>query len=782
MPSLFKPMRVKRSTMIARSVASAFEPLESRRLLSAWNWAAQYIHQDEAVSDFPSITGAGQSVAVLDTGAYVANPSLTGKNIIFKDFYGNSSTPVDVIGHGTAVASQIVGNPVTFTSTGTFGQGVAPGAQLIVLRTDDESASTSWGTEAQRISNALNWVIANKTKYNITAINLSTGGDAGFTDTALTGDDFPTIDQTLEGQFATLAGMGVFIAAASGNDGGTMPNTVEYPAADPNVVSVGSINSSGQASSFSSGGVLNDLLAPGEDVPVAYSTSSQRLDSLASGTSFSVTQVVGAALLIRQVDPSFTNAQILQILKDSGTPTNDAYSGNTFPVINIDAAIRLAYSESGGVSVGNHTAATATAIGISGGLGSVSSQTLTANSPDFYSFTLTQSQAVVFTPIYGSGDSPTATLLSQQGSTLLSIPSTGANTQLSAGTYFIKFASSTTLNNTFGLTLAISSPVVTVNTPPGGNATAVKIAYDPYGRLDMAWYDGTSQSLKFAMRNADGTWNATVVVDSSSQAGSQLSLAIDPYGLPGIAYYNQGAGTLKYAHFNGTGWSTATVDSTGITGWQPSLVYTSAAKPYIAYFMASGLRLKVATASGSKWSITTVDSGGNVGFVPSIAYDKNTGRIAVAYEDLARSQYKYAYLSGSKWTKQIVDTTTHAAGGTISLVFDASDHPTMVYNDAYTLALKYAHSNGSTWSVEQVDGSSGFGENGNLSIDTSGNASVYYYNVYAGAIDLATRDTSGVWSNSPITGGGLGLNEALGGQGQTALTWLTGGNAVVTNV
>jgi len=45
-----------------------------------------------------------------------------------------------------------------------------------------------------------------------------------------------------------------------------MPNTVEYPAADPNVYSISSVNSSGQTSSYASYGVLNDLLAPAENI------------------------------------------------------------------------------------------------------------------------------------------------------------------------------------------------------------------------------------------------------------------------------------------------------------------------------------------------------------------------------------------------------------------------------------------------------------------------------------------------------------------------------------
>jgi hypothetical protein len=776
-------MKNPRSSKSSPRIAATnvcLEALEARRLMTNWTWSAMAIHQDTAAIDYPKISGVGQAVAVLDTGAYQFNPALAGKTIIFKDFIQASATTVDTVGHGTGVASQIAGNGYNDLNAGAYLQGVAPGAQLIVLRTDDQSNLTPWVTQAQRISNALDWVIANRAKYNITAVNLSTGDNQGFTDTALTGDQNSAIDQQLSGKFAALTASGVFIAAASGNDGGTMPNTVEFPAADPNVYSVGSTNISNEVSQFTSGGALNDFLAPGESVtlPYYFPATPPITSTQASGTSFAVTQVVGAALLIKQVLPNFKPAQIAQILQQTGTTINDPFTGHNFPLINIDAALKLAYTHANN-NLGNHDAAHATVVPISGGLGSISNQKLIAGLPNFYSFSLAQSQNVTLTPIFGAGDSATAQLLNQQGSAISTLSTSGTTNTLAAGTYYVSFLSPTALANTFGLGIAASNATIPSDTPAGGNAVAAKIAYDPYGRLDLAWYDGTSKNLKFAQRNANGTWNGSLIIDSSPQAGAQLSIAVDPYGLPGIAYYDQGRGQLKYAHFNGTGWTVQVVDSSGVTGWQPSLVYTNGATPYIAYFMASGLRLKVATPkSGTKWSIATVDSGGNVGFVPSLAYDKNTGQLGVAYEDLGRSWYKYAALTGGQWRVQVVDTHTNAAGGAISLAFDSNDRPQMVYNDAYTLALKYAFNNGSTWTVEQVNGTGvGFGQDANLGFDAGGFADIYYYNYYSGDIEHANH-AGGIWSNTHITAGGSLLDEATTPTHRT-LSWIVNSGAAI---
>jgi hypothetical protein len=55
---------------------------------------------------------------------------------------------------------------------------VAPGVKLIGLDVFDKS-----GSSYARIAKAVDWAAANKAKYNITAINLSLGGE-GFTGTA----------------------------------------------------------------------------------------------------------------------------------------------------------------------------------------------------------------------------------------------------------------------------------------------------------------------------------------------------------------------------------------------------------------------------------------------------------------------------------------------------------------------------------------------------------------------------------------------------------------------
>jgi len=73
-------------------------------------------------------TGTGITVAVLDTGVDSTHPDLAGKVIAAEDFTGDGAGVLDVVGHGTHVASIIAGTGAA--SNGQFA-GVAPDAQIL---------------------------------------------------------------------------------------------------------------------------------------------------------------------------------------------------------------------------------------------------------------------------------------------------------------------------------------------------------------------------------------------------------------------------------------------------------------------------------------------------------------------------------------------------------------------------------------------------------------------------------------------------------------------------
>jgi hypothetical protein len=87
------------------------------------------------------------------------------------------------------------------------------------------------------------------------------------------------------------------------------------------------------------------MVAPGGNVDITWYANGQSADTTSSGTSWAGPQVVGAAALIRQVDPSATPAQILSILQQSSTWIYDSVSNQSYPELNVDAALRLTYKE-----------------------------------------------------------------------------------------------------------------------------------------------------------------------------------------------------------------------------------------------------------------------------------------------------------------------------------------------------------------------------------------------------------------------------------------------------
>ena len=88
-------------------------------------------------ANFPSITGTGETVAIIDEGTDYNNPDLGGgygKVVIDSyDFDDNSwdVMPYDNNAHGTGTSGQIAGQPHVYN--GQLYEGVAPGVKIIAL-------------------------------------------------------------------------------------------------------------------------------------------------------------------------------------------------------------------------------------------------------------------------------------------------------------------------------------------------------------------------------------------------------------------------------------------------------------------------------------------------------------------------------------------------------------------------------------------------------------------------------------------------------------------------
>ena len=157
----------RKTAVIAETVAIICEAMEARQMLSTapWSMQDQQIHLGDAAAHYPLITGAGQTVAIIDRGVDYNHPDLggaMGKTVITSWNFETNSTdvfPYDSDSHGTGTAGQIAAGP--HEVNGQLYQGIAPAANIIALKT----------TGTQQITAAFDWIIAHRAQYNIVAVN-----------------------------------------------------------------------------------------------------------------------------------------------------------------------------------------------------------------------------------------------------------------------------------------------------------------------------------------------------------------------------------------------------------------------------------------------------------------------------------------------------------------------------------------------------------------------------------------------------------------------------------
>lgn len=103
----------------------------------------------------------------------------------------------------------------------------------------------------------------------------------------------------------------VVVVCAAGNN---YSATVNYPASNPNVISVGATGQNNRRADFSNYGTRLDVVAPGVDI---YSTTLNNTYETSSGTSFAAPQVSAIAALLLSNEPGLTPTQIRQIIEST---------------------------------------------------------------------------------------------------------------------------------------------------------------------------------------------------------------------------------------------------------------------------------------------------------------------------------------------------------------------------------------------------------------------------------------------------------------------------------
>lgn len=294
--------------------------------------------------------GAGQVVAVLDTGVDTAHPFLSGKTVAEACFSsalagysglcpnGQDSQIGAGAGincpnynagcyHGTHVAGIAVGKRGVL---GVNAGGMAPAANLIPIQVFVEDCSVAPCGMAAFNSDlllAFDYVYSLRTTYNIASVNLSLGGSP----TASPCDnDSPSLTASIN----SLRAANIATVIAAGNDGNA--NQVTFPACISSAISVGSTTKQNVVSSFSNGGAALELFAPGSSI---YSSLPGGGYGNLSGTSMATPHVAGAWATVRSARPLAQVSDVLNAFTLTGTPILDTRNGLTKPLIQINAAI-----------------------------------------------------------------------------------------------------------------------------------------------------------------------------------------------------------------------------------------------------------------------------------------------------------------------------------------------------------------------------------------------------------------------------------------------------------
>ncbi len=304
----------------------------------------------------PGATGKGVTIAVLDSGISANHPDFASNNksrvLTSVDFTG-SSRQGDADGHGTGVAGVAAGNGAASNGYAGNYAGVAPEANLVDVRVLDENGIG----RTSNVLAALNWVVQNRTRYNIGVVNMSLGSPVR--------ESFHTDPLGKAVELTVRAG--VVVVCSAGNMGRTEQivgtnadgspiyqlayGAITSPANSPYVITVGATDTHGTArrsddtvASFSSRGPTRfdhlakpDLVAPGRRVVAPMSQepnphlATQYPDRVVqptsnaapnlyfnySGTSFAAPVVSGTVALMLDANKSLTPLLVKAILLKS---------------------------------------------------------------------------------------------------------------------------------------------------------------------------------------------------------------------------------------------------------------------------------------------------------------------------------------------------------------------------------------------------------------------------------------------------------------------------------
>ncbi len=307
---------------LAKKSGLTITPDATVRLSGMTNYSSQlwpYVSGDAWLWG-SSLSPAPQAptIAVIDSGIDANRADFDGGNRVAAQVNLSSMTPNspgDGRGHGTFVAGIAAGSAPGYA-------GAAPNAKIVSLDVMDDTGTA----RTSDVIAACDWILANKSTYNIRVANFSlhSGAKNHFYNDPL--------DRAVE----RLWFNGVFVVAAAGNYGSAAgPSGVLYaPGNDPFVMTVGAVDlgtsifrSDDTAAPWSAWGYTEDGFSKPEigaagrymvgPVPTGSTLVAQRPDHVVapgymelSGTSFAAPVIAGTAAQILARHPGWTPDQV----------------------------------------------------------------------------------------------------------------------------------------------------------------------------------------------------------------------------------------------------------------------------------------------------------------------------------------------------------------------------------------------------------------------------------------------------------------------------------------
>ncbi|PZE22684.1 S8 family peptidase [Paenibacillus xerothermodurans] len=252
------------------------------------------------------------TVAVVDTGIDLNHSDLTPQLVSGMNVVNTSTPPYDDVGHGTHVAG-VIGALVN-NNLGVAGMSWYNNIMPVKVLAANGAGTT------YAVAQGIIWA----TDHGADVINLSLGNYAE--------------SNFLHDAIRYAYDHDVVLVAASGNDNTDRPG---YPAAYPEVLAVAATDAQRNKASFSNYGDYIDVAAPGVTIASTYPNNQY---AALSGTSMASPHVAALAGLIRSVNPSLSNEEVMDIMRntaqDVGLQGRDHYFG--YGLVDVEAALRSA--------------------------------------------------------------------------------------------------------------------------------------------------------------------------------------------------------------------------------------------------------------------------------------------------------------------------------------------------------------------------------------------------------------------------------------------------------